>query len=127
MAEEHLQEPAIHLPVTTNFPTLHALLNEPPRELPVINPEAPPAEPEVPPTPTSKTLFKAPIRKPLYTDYKMIPMDPTAETAKRNLPGRTHAPPSHSAQQPASARGCNNSALASLVQTPIILQMMNNP
>ena len=64
MAEELQPEPAIHLPVTTNFPTLHALLNEPPRQLPVIDSEPPPTEPEVPPTPTLKTLFTAPTRKP---------------------------------------------------------------
>ena len=40
-----LEEPAVHLPTKPKIPTLHALLGEPPRQLPVFHQEAPPVHP----------------------------------------------------------------------------------
>ena len=53
------------------------------------------AEPEVPSTPTLKTLLTAPPRKCLHADCKMPSVDPTATKQLKNLPGRQNAIPAH--------------------------------
>ena len=47
MKEEPQTEPVIHLPPMPKHPSLQTFPTEPSRQLPVITPEAPPAEPEV--------------------------------------------------------------------------------
>ena len=80
---------------------------DPPRQTLVIIQEAPPAEPEVPPTLTLKTLFTPSPRQHFHADFKMHPIHPTAPRQLRKLPGRQNATPSHSTQQPAPGRICH--------------------
>ena len=108
MADETLPQSAIHLSLTLNLTTLCALLNDPPRQLPVNLSEALDAELEISPAPTLKTLLMAPPRKSLYADFKMPPVDPTASRQHRNLPDRQYATQSNPSQQPAPGRRCHS-------------------
>ena len=124
MAEEPQPEATIHLPLTPNLPTLHALLAESPRQLPIITPEAPPVEPEVPPILTLKTLFIAQHRKHWYADFKMPPVGPQVIASWEtyladNMPTHQNQPSiQHLAEDISTVFSQGQ------LQTPMILQTM---
>ena len=86
MEEEPQPEPAIHLPPVPNLPTMCTLFTNPPRQIPIITPEASPAELEVPPT--LRILLTVPLGKYQHADFMILSVDTTATRQLNNLPDR---------------------------------------